>query len=154
MPPDTAEVFTNDQPYRFPIGATNDWAEQPPEAFPTVTDLTIEPVVRADGLLGVQMRWVSAELGLVAVFPWWDDLQRGLARYVPTGVPFGTPEHPFIDIDQGWGFQAWHEDDHIYVVLDAGSGWNTWYRVPLTTFMAAWEKGIERIARTTPPPSA
>jgi hypothetical protein len=147
------EVFTNEQPYRFAIGATNSWGEQPAEAFPIITDLRIEPVVRPDGLFGVQMRWASAEFGVVAVFPWWDDLQRDLLKYVPSGVPFGTREDPFVDIAMDWGFEAWEDGDHIYVVHDTGPGWNTWYRVPKARFLAAWTDGTERITSTIPPPA-
>jgi hypothetical protein len=149
---DLDQLFTNGGPYWVPVGRTNMFQAPAPDDFPTITDLRVEPVVRADGMFGVQMRWVSAQYGVVTVFPWWDDLQRDFPLHVRNGIPFGTLDDPFFDADQDWGFQAWQDGVHIYVVHDAGSGWNTWYRVPVAVFEAAWKDGTELIARTIPPP--
>ena len=121
-----------------------------PEAFPIVDDLRVEPVPDMTGHLGVQMRWVSDTLGVVAVFPWWDHLERDadLRSIVPDGVPIGTPDEPFLEIDMNWGIRIWRNGPYVYVVHDGGAGWNTWFRVPIDVFLAAWQDGIDRIRAT------
>ena len=52
-----------------------------------------------------------------------------------------------------WGIRIWRDDAHVYVVHDGGVGWNTWFRVPVHVFLAAWQDGIDRIRATDAPAS-
>ncbi|MBA2380933.1 MAG: hypothetical protein H0V73_02380 [Chloroflexi bacterium] len=87
------------------------------------------------------------------MFPWWDHLERDRDRswIMPGDSVLGSKETPFVAIDQNWGIQIWSDGSWIYVVHDGGTGWNTWFRVRLDDFTAAWETGIGRIRSTYAP---
>jgi hypothetical protein len=90
-----------------------------PEAFPVVSDFRVEPLPDMSGHFGVQMRWVSDSLGVVAEFPWWDHLEREreLLSYVPDGLPIGSREEPFVDVAMNWGIRMVRPDANPIPVL-------------------------------------
>jgi hypothetical protein len=90
----------------------------PLSAYPIVSDFRVEPLPDMTGHFGVQMRWVSDSLGIVAEFPWWDHLERErmLRFWVPDGLPIGTPDDPFMDMAMDWSISVWREKSYIYVI--------------------------------------
>lgn len=105
------------------------------DAYPTIADFTVEPVLDRAGLFGVQMQWVSATHGTLSVFPWWDHLERPGSRLDEEDWSVAwTKEHPFIDADQNFAIEMWTADDHVYIHSGLGLDDANWYRVPLARF--------------------
>lgn len=146
-------LFINSEPYRhgLPEGTFPD--SSPLDSFPIVDDLRVLPVPDLTGHFGVHMRWVSDAHGVIAVFPWWDHLERDRDRQliVPGDFPVGSLAAPFVHADHDWGIRIWLEGSWVCVVHDGGGGWTTWFRVPLDVFTAAWRAGIARIRMTYAP---
>jgi hypothetical protein len=134
----------------FPLGG------QPPHRYPTVTDFQIS-VVESDGL-GSHMQWRSDTLGLLTDFRSYhhleqaDTLQLDAAgdeqRLADGWRPVGTPERPYLDLDQGFVFTAWADDRFVYVEHgddEPEPTMHTWYRVPVATFEAEWAGMLQRL---------
>jgi hypothetical protein len=81
-PDENKQLFTNPGPHRSGLPDGTFPGSTPPEGFPIISDIRVEPVPDLTGHFGVQMRWFSDSYGVVAVFPWWDHLEIK-ATYAP-----------------------------------------------------------------------
>lgn len=131
----TAKVFRNP-------GRTLAYA--PPAPFATISDVRVEPLP-TEGF-GTHMVWTSIREGVIATFPWWDNVQTDERLESRDWWPVGSAAEPYVDADQDWTFQCWADDEWVYVVegLDFTS-WERRYRVPRHAFELAWREGVERI---------
>lgn len=48
----------------------------PLDAYPTITDFTIEPAPDVPAMFGVHMQWISPTHGILSDFHWWDHLDK------------------------------------------------------------------------------
>jgi hypothetical protein len=141
-------MASGDRVFKNPGRKSNYWS---PEPYPTISDLRVEPQVTE--LFGVQMVWRSATHGVIATFPWWDNLEHNVRLDDPEWWPVGTAAEPFFDADQDWVFESWADEHFVYVVegLDIAS-YERRYRVPRAAFLDAWRDGVRRIKASVPPP--
>lgn len=127
-----------------PGRTSNYWS---PEPFPTIADVEVE--ARPTETFGMQMVWRSAAHGVVATFPWWDNLESDVRFDDPDWWPVGTEADHFFDIEQGWVFEAWADDRYVYVVEGHEPGtWERRYKVPRDSFLVAWREGVRQIKRS------
>lgn len=130
-----------------PGRTSNYWS---PEPFPTIADVEVE--ARPTETFGIQMVWRSAAHGVVATFPWWDNLESDVRFDDPDWWPVGTEADHFFDADQGWVFEAWADDRYVYVIEGHELGtWERRYKVPRDTFLVAWRAGVRQIKSAVPP---
>ena len=125
---------------------SNYWS---PEPFPTIADLRVE--ARRTDQFGIQMVWWSEAHGVIATFPWWDNLETDVRLDDPDWWPVGTEAKHYFDAEQDWVFESWADDRFVYVVegLDIAS-YERRFMVPRDAFLEAWREGVRRIKSATP----
>ena len=122
-----------------------------PEPWPTITDIRVDPLPTEH--FGIQMVWRSATHGVIATFPWWDNLERNARLNAPDWWPVGTESDHYVDAEQDWVFESRADAQFVYVVegLDIAT-YERRYRVRRDVFLAAWRDGVRRIKASVPPP--
>lgn len=124
-------------------------AGTPLDAYPTITDFTVEPAPDVPAMFGVRMQWVSPTHGILSVFPWWDHLDKPGSRLDDDDWSVEwTQERPFIDADQNFAIDMWAADDHVYVVSGLSPLDANWYRVPRARFdseLARFRAGLAQV---------
>jgi hypothetical protein len=128
-------------------GRKNDYWS--PEQVPTITDVRVD--ARPTDQFGIQMVWWSAGHGVIATFPWWDNLESDARLDDPDWWPVGTEGEHYFDADQDWVFESWADEKFVYIVegLDIAS-YERRYKVPRDILLDAWREGVRRIRSATP----
>lgn len=62
--------------------------------------------------MGLHLRFVSAQLGVLASFSWWDNVDDTMTR-VKEFIPLGTIDKPFEDADESWQILIWEHEDFV-----------------------------------------
>jgi hypothetical protein len=101
------------------------------DQFPHAESLSIQfedetPILMADGL------------GLRLALPWWDrsDLERRARG--GRGAPFGDPDDPFEEEEQGWRLVIWRSGEMIYVLAGDEAVFRVWFSVTFEQYLSAW----------------
>jgi len=108
-------------------------------SFPLVDDFTVR--VKQTEVFGLHLYFQSEQLGQLASFPWWDNVEKDLPQYDSSKIPVGTLEAPFDDCEQSWQIIIFKKEDHVYIMQgqDPGCGkFATWFRVALERYYDEW----------------
>jgi hypothetical protein len=112
-----------------------------PEELTLVPDFTL--ALRDTGTLGMHLVMISARLGRLAGFAWWDHVDRALARMTEADIP-GVARPSWSDLDQGWQLIVERRGDEV-LVFEGGDDWSVLelgFRVPLPRWLDAWREII------------
>ncbi|WP_236788934.1 hypothetical protein [Amycolatopsis sp. GM8] len=124
---------------------------------PLVSALDLDDFVKVEGF-EVSLFWRSNESGWalrfvdgngesLAEFPWWDHVERDLARWNSSNIPGGTASRPFGDFEQSWFILIWRIGDDVFIAQadsDDEPDFRERWRVSNTDYLAAWNATLFR----------
>jgi hypothetical protein len=113
--------------------------------FPVIGDFEVR--LRDAERFGMHLDFASTSRGRLAGFPWWDHADADLREMSGDGVPIGTIDRPFSDVEQGWQILIWEHDGHVLVMEGDDESvlrYQAWFTVPKELYLSAWLGAIER----------
>lgn len=91
------------------------------------------------------IEYVSGSHGRIAWFPAWEHADRDLRHFVPSDVPLGTFNEPFVDEDEGWRITIFEHAGWVYIEENG-----THHRVPVQQYIEAWARVINHYNPVAP----
>lgn len=90
---------------------------------------------------GKLVHFVSPSRGELAWFPGWEHADRDLIHFATADVPFGSPDDPYDDRDEGWRIVIFEDGGYVYILEDDrpnGDRFPRRWRVPRDRYLFAW----------------
>ena len=114
-------------------------------AFPLINDFTVQ--LRNAGEFGEHIDFTSKTWGLLARFPWWDNVEKDLPTWDATKIPLGTLNEPFDDCEQSWEIVIFETGGYVYVMEGDDpccTEFPVWFRVEHERYVAEWLSVIRK----------
>lgn len=137
----------NEKPMRFiDYDYTQNLKNLDFKSFPLIEDF--ETITKDCGkFLGVHLYFNSQELGLIASFPWWDNVNKKLKEMETQDIPVGTVDNPFNDLEQGWQILIFQKRDYVYVMQGEDpccTEFPIWFKVRKEKYFEEWVKTLQK----------
>ena len=81
---------------------------------------------------------VADSLRLRIALPWWDRSELERWAHGGRGAPFGDPDDPFEEEEQGWRLVIWKSGEMIYVLAGDEAVFRVWFSVTFEQYLSAW----------------
>lgn len=111
------------------------------ETFPLIDDFEVE-IFNTKSFMGFHLRFISKRHGILASFPWWDNVDDMMKR-VKGFIPLGTIDKPFEDADESWQILIWEHKDFVYIMEGeepACEEFQVWFKIDKKVFFTEWDE--------------
>ena len=112
-------------------------------AFPLVEDFIIK--LEQTGTFGIHLYFYSDQLGRLASFPWWDNVEKDLSSYTSSDIPVGDFDEPYSDLEQGWQIIIFEDENFVYIMEGQEpccTEFPIWFRVTRDRYYNEWMRLI------------
>jgi hypothetical protein len=120
-----------------------------PGLFPEVHGFSVRLVDH--GFHGRLVRFFDGADRDLAGFAWGSWMDATMRGWTDGDVPCGTPDHPFVDLEERWRLMIWESAGFVFVAQGDDvitNDYSVWFTVAKEEYFTAWHAAI-RTARET-----
>ncbi len=139
-------LLLQDNPYNGTVATKDVLKKIELEKFPLVEDIRL--VVKNTDILGERLYYQSDEHGIIATFPWWDNIREYIKKEKIQNPLYGSLEIPFEDIEQSWNVIIFLKGDFVYFLEGNDEEYKEYYlyyKVPKDKYDKEWNNFLKLV---------